>query len=181
MNYLVETLSRAGPKRSEEQRTEDLVSMQHLYLQGWSRASLADRFGISESQVDYDLKKIRKESQKEWFSEIEEARDLARERELMMLRLAWEAFHKSKNKVMTCRACHGDGKKTCAVCKGTGIVEVEVPGNPDYLRVILKVLSDLRKLDGVDVSVNVPNRTTPVNLSLDALIRKQEEERARKG
>lgn len=155
--------------------------MQHLYLQGWSRSQLAGKFGISASQVDYDLNKIRKESQKERFSEIEEARDLARQRAWMVMRLAREAFDRSRYKVVMCRACHGDSKKSCEVCKGAGRIEVEVPGDPDYLQFILKVLSDLRKLDGLDVPVNVPNHNTNANITLDAVIRRQVEERERNG
>lgn len=174
-----ETLPCAGPKRNKEKRAEDLLLMQDLYLQGASRAQLAERFGISVKQVDYDLKKIRQEWQKERFSEIEEARDMARQRALSVMRLAWEAFDKSKRKSVRCRACNGGGKKACTVCKGMGRIEEEVPGDPDFLRLILKVLRDLRKLDGVDMPVNVPNGNTNVNFTLDAVIRRKEKERER--
>jgi hypothetical protein len=172
---------RVGPKRSEEQRSEDLILMQRLYLQGWSRAELAEKFGISVKQIDYDLKKIRKESQRERSSEVEEARGLARQRARMVMRMAWKAFEKSKYKVVKCRACHSESQTACAVCKGMGVVGVEVPGDPNFLRFISKVLSDLRKLDGLDVPVNAPNHNTHANFTLDELIRRQEQERARNG
>lgn len=57
----------AAPTRTKAQREADLAEITRLYCSGWRQVDIADRLGIVQQQVSYDLKAI--------FAEWRKARD----------------------------------------------------------------------------------------------------------
>jgi predicted transcriptional regulator len=48
----------AAPTRTRAQREADLAEISRLYCTGWRQVDIADRLGIAQQQVSYDLKAI---------------------------------------------------------------------------------------------------------------------------
>ena len=86
----------ASTKRNRHQLGSDRLEISRLYLRGLTQVEIAERLGVSQPQICYDLRIVRRDWQasvvKEWGERL--AEETARldlvEREY------WEAFHRSK-------------------------------------------------------------------------------------
>ena len=160
-----------------EAKAQRLQEMRKLrIIGGWNRWELAQHFGISSTQVDRDLEAIRKEideENKKDYQKIEDFRNDAREREFQVRRLAWHEYMKSKVKRVACRSCDDDTQSKCKVCKGDGVIEIEVPGNPAFLAVVCRCDEALREIDGVDVPTRHEVESIVGSFNLEQFIREQ--------
>lgn len=158
-----------GHKRTREEREKARKELWDLRVIGWSRPQLAAHFNISLNQVDSDLRHLCRETKKERAEEIDEYRDMCRQREWQVRKLAWEEYQLSKRKKAVCRACDEDTQKDCLVCKGEGVIEVIVPGNVNYLKLVHECDEALRAIDGVDLEKKGINldAAIKINMSMD--------------
>lgn len=149
--------------------------MADLRLKGWNRPQLAERFGITPGQVDYDLRLIYKEWERERCETVEASRNQARQRELQIRRLAMEEFELSKKRRAVCRACDDDTQKDCPVCQGNGVIEIIVPGNVKYLEIIKDCDEALRAIDGVDQPTKSLSAVVTTSLSFEEFAAEQKQ------
>lgn len=86
----------ARTKRNRHQLGSDRLEISSLYLRGLTQAEIAARLGVSQPQVCYDLRIVRRDWQasavKEWGERL--AEETARLD--MVERENWEAWHRSK-------------------------------------------------------------------------------------
>ena len=166
----------AGAKRSRDQRARDLTEIWELRKIGWNISQLARKFNLSRQQILYDLKTLRKQAEAERAETIEQDRDMAREREWQIRKLAWERFELSCWRTAACRTCTEDTQQDCKVCRGTGAVQVEVPGDPRFLSIINYCDRAIRTLDGLDMPSR--HQIDSVNTNIDIFKIMQEQVRA---
>lgn len=121
-----------GSNRTPFQREYDLERMSALYLTGKTQREIGEIIGVTQQQVNYDLKKLRKRWQESMIANINEVknRELARIDELE--RTYWEAWDASR----------GERRRTLVTKRGTGgddrtraqiITEVS-EGDPRFLQ-----------------------------------------------
>lgn len=88
-------------KRTPDQAEKDREKIAALYLQGWSQIDIAKQLGVTQPQISYDLKIIRKA----WIKTQQEAYDqkIATEVEKYnkIERELWEAWENSKKEETT--------------------------------------------------------------------------------
>ena len=91
----------AAPKRTKFEREKDLLEISHLYLQGITQAEIGQSLDVTQQQICYDLKILRKR----WLQSSVLNIDLAKAKELARIdhleREYWVAWEKSKNPVKT--------------------------------------------------------------------------------
>ena len=139
-----------APKRTKFEREKDLLAISSLYLQGITQAEIGQRIGVSQQQISYDLKVLRKRWLQSSIVNIDEAkaRELARVDHLE--REYWEAWEKSKNPVKTIASKKVDGQQTEKTIQGeTGT------GDPRYLSGVQWCINKRCEIVGLDA----PSRT----------------------
>jgi len=139
-----------APKRTKFEREKDLLAISSLYLQGITQAEIGQRIGVSQQQISYDLKVLRKRWLQSSIVNIDEAkaRELARVDHLE--REYWEAWEKSKNPVKTIASKKVDGQQTEKTIQGeTGT------GDPRYLSGVQWCINKRCEVLGLDA----PSRT----------------------
>jgi len=91
----------ARPKRSEVQRERDKEIISELILKGWSQKRIADYLEVSQPQVSYDLKEIRKEWLESSHINVDLERKIAMKRLELIEREAWDAWDRSQQPEIT--------------------------------------------------------------------------------
>jgi hypothetical protein len=79
--------------RKKDQRRRDLVSLAEYRLKGWSYAKISAALGISTSQIDYDMREIRRQWRETSARDFDAIMDQERERldqAAAALWLGWE-------------------------------------------------------------------------------------------
>ena len=118
----------AAPKRTKFEREKDLLAISSMYLQGITQAEIGQRLGVSQPQISYDLRVLRKRWLQSSIVNINEvkAKELARVDHLE--REYWEAWEKSKSPIKTKGQKKVDGEVVESTVQGeTGT------GDPRYL------------------------------------------------
>jgi len=133
--------------RNDAQRNDDMVKIAKLVLQKrFTVAEIAEKLGLTESQVQYDLKEIREAWKDQLGHDIKEVYS----KQLATLDLleaeAWESWETSK----------ADNKK----------------GNINYWRAIMQCWEQRNKIMGfggerLDINMNLQASTTSVNVNVD--------------
>jgi transcriptional regulator with XRE-family HTH domain len=86
----------ASTKRNQHELAHDRLEISRLYLRGLTQAEIAARMGVSQPQICYDLRLVRRGWQasavKEWGERL--AEETARLN--MVEHENWEAWHRSK-------------------------------------------------------------------------------------
>lgn len=116
----------AATKRSYQQIEADRLEMNRLALAGVPQAEIAERFGLSQPQVAYDLKVVRSR----WTNTMNMDIDAAREKELNLLaeveRRAWEGWERAE------RDGDGGGVRYAAVLLKLSEQRSVLLGLPDH-------------------------------------------------
>ena len=141
----------AAPKRSRSERQRDLATIARLYIrEGLKQHEIADRLGVSQQQISYDLLSLRKMWLKSALVDFNHARaeQLAKIDELE--RTYWEAWLSS---------CEGGGY-TVAVAEQGKDKELEIAktitrentgtGNPAFLAGVERCVGMRNKMLGLD-------------------------------
>jgi hypothetical protein len=152
----------AAPKRTHAQREADLAEISRLYCSGWRQVDIADRLGIAQQQVSYDLKAI--------FADWRKARDgnvtewtNAELAKINALELEyWEAWRRScedRTRVVKGARVTPSGTGKATTTNATTTTETLL-GNPAYLAGVQWCIERRCKILGIDAPVKVAP-TTP--------------------
>lgn len=134
-----------GPKRTPTQRENDLEQIAALYLKGVRQWQIAEKLGIVQSQVSYDLKTIHKrwrESSLVNMNEVKQ-RELARIDELE--RTYWDAWERSVGEKTKTRTEKVVGSKAAKA----SIEKDQMLGNPAYLSGVQWCIEQRCKIFGI--------------------------------
>jgi transposase len=175
----------AARKRTPFQREEDLVQITRLYLQGRTQRDIAEAVGVSQGQVNHDLKLIQTRWRESSIMDMNEAkqRELARLDELE--REYWAAWEQSKNERTRARQ-ESDGKSKDGkpnVVRAT-MEREQRDGNPAFLAGVMSCIERRCKLLGLDapakaeltgkdggpIKTEVANKPDLSKLSVDELL-----------
>ena len=101
----------ARPKRTSDQAEHDYTRIARMYLQGQTQSAIAAELGLSQQQISYDLRIIRKR----WLDSSLRDFDAAKAEELAKIDLIeselWEAWNASKGDKEITTHEEGDGPK----------------------------------------------------------------------
>jgi len=122
----------AAPKRTKFEREKDLLEISHLYLQGITQAEIGQRLDVTQQQICYDLKILRKRWLQSSIVNINEvkAKELARVDHLE--REYWEAWERSIGKHQT-KTVKARGTKESADLAEQTLKTEDINGDPRYL------------------------------------------------
>jgi hypothetical protein len=141
----------AARKRTPFQREEDLVQITRLYLQGRTQRDIAEVVGVSQGQVNHDLKLIQQRWRESSIMDMNEAKqkELARIDEVEIQ--FWEAWERSKSERTRARQ-ESDGKSKDGkpnVVRAT-MEKEQRDGNPAFLAGVMSCIERRCKLLGLD-------------------------------
>jgi predicted XRE-type DNA-binding protein len=175
----------AARKRTPFQREEDLVQITRLYLQGRTQRDIAEVVGVSQGQVNHDLKLIQQRWRESSIMDMNEAKqkELARIDEVEIQ--FWEAWERSKNERTRARQ-ESDGKSKDGkpnVVRAT-MEKEQRDGNPAFLAGVMSCIERRCKLLGLDapakaeltgkdggpIKTEVANKPDLSKLSVDELL-----------
>jgi hypothetical protein len=154
----------AARKRTPFQREEDLVQITRLYLQGRTQRDIAEVVGVSQGQVNHDLKLIQTRWRESSIMDMNEAKQRELERLDILEREYWAAWEQSKNERTRARQ-ESDGKSKDGkpnVVRAT-MEREQRDGNPAFLAGVMSCIERRCKLLGLDAPVKQQNLN--VNLS----------------
>jgi hypothetical protein len=130
----------AENKRTKVQRENDLVKISQLYLAGSTQAEIAAQLGVTQPQISYDLKELRKGWLESSLVNLDEAKaqELAKidrlEREYWSV---WERSQKDKKTETTGEA-------------GTTVRTEEQSGDPRFLEGVRWCIHKRCEIFGID-------------------------------
>jgi predicted XRE-type DNA-binding protein len=175
----------AARKRTPFQREEDLVQITRLYLQGRTQRDIAEVVGVSQGQVNHDLKLIQQRWRESSIVDMNEAKqkELAHIDEVR--REYWSAWERSKSERTKARQ-ESDGKSKDGkpnVVRAT-MEREQRDGNPAFLAGVMScierrckllgldapVKSELTGKDGGPIKTEAANKPDLSKLSLDELL-----------
>jgi len=147
-----------GPKRSKLEKKRDRARIADMYLDGMEQTEIAEKFGLAQSQISYDLKKI----QEEWLHnttmnlDAHKAEEVAKT--LQTERMYRDIYRKSLNdfkaQTATLHAERPGDKKEKTKEKSLPVIQVihteNRNGDPRALDGILKCIERRCKLLGLD-------------------------------
>lgn len=155
----------AAPKRTRLERERDLVEISKLYFEHWPQVAIADKLGLSQQQISYDLKVLYKRWSAESLSTIGDlkARELAKIDNLE--REYWEAWRRSceDKEIDTTKAVPDEKEPTKGVTKEkTRRVEGQA-GDPRFLTGVQWCINKRAEIIGLDAG------TKNLNIDLSTL------------
>ena len=166
------------PKRTKTEREEALAQVAMLDKRGWNQYDIARRLGVSQGQVSYDLKIVRKRYREVQLQEIGDKVALAVMQYQEIMREAWEAWERSKldaMKTVTEETLFDDEVRT----KLVKYVEGRLPG-AEYLRTVLGCLQAIRELEGLDKPKESLVSTVTATIPFDEIMKRADAKRAAK-
>jgi hypothetical protein len=166
----------SAPKRSRQQREEDLNKLAVLYVQRATQMEIASQLGISQSQVSQDIKKLLKK----WDKEQVELIDQSKQEQLQGLKLIeremwleWKKSQLDKRPVVTKsksgkfkkedekRSIFGDNKNEPQEGKATDwrilMTEEYTRGDMEYMKGIMWCYQERAKIEGLYAPKKVAN------------------------
>jgi predicted XRE-type DNA-binding protein len=141
----------AARKRTPFQREEDLVQITRLYLQGRTQRDIAEVVGVSQGQVNHDLKLIQQRWRESSIMDMNEAKQRELARMDILEREYWAAWEQSKNERTRARQ-ESDGKSRDGkpnVVRAT-MEREQRDGNPAFLAGVMSCIERRCKLLGLD-------------------------------
>ena len=149
-----------GPKRSKVQIKQDRTQIAQLYMQGKSQTEIAQKLGLCQQQISYDLKAI----QTEWQKDTTLALDAYTARELAKLdhteRRYWEAWERSieefRSRTIKAKGIKADQKIQAKPEQAEQTIYTENRcGDPRFLDGVLKCIERRCKLLGLDAPARI--------------------------
>lgn len=142
--------SKHTPKFTPTEREEHLFKVAKLDRKRWSQIRIAKELGVSQQQISYDLKVIKKRYKEAYLEDTHMRIYETRQQYNDLLEEIWDALEKSKSaaeKEVCEEYIDEDGEVTGG--KRTLSREGRIL-EPAYAGLITKILKDLRELDGLD-------------------------------
>jgi biotin operon repressor len=121
----------AKTKRSKEEREQQRIQIIELLAQGLTQAVIADRLGLSQPQINYDIQLIRKRWREQQDNDFEELTAQQIAKIDLTERDYWQGWNTSRN--------DPSGRA--------------LPGDPAYLAGVLNCVRQRCKLLGIDAVV----------------------------
>jgi predicted transcriptional regulator len=133
-------------KRTPVERNRDLKLTAEMYIRGKTQYEIASELGISQSQVNYDLKAIQAQWRESTTMNLDEAKakELARLDELE--REFWAAWEASKGERTQAR----QEKNNSGATVKASMMKEQRDGNPAFLNGVLSCIDRRCKLLGLD-------------------------------
>jgi len=147
-------------KRSNFQVKQDRVKIAEQYLRGHSQSEIADKLGLTQQQISYDLQAI----QAEWLKNTTMALDEYKARELAKIdhaeRCYWEAWERSieefRSRTIKAKGIKADQKIQAKPEQAEQTIYTENRcGDPRFLDGVLKCIERRCKLLGLDAPAKV--------------------------
>jgi predicted transcriptional regulator len=138
-------------KRTPVERNRDLKLTAEMYIRGKTQYEIASELGISQGQVNYDLKAIQAQWRESTTMNLDEAkgRELARLDELE--RTFWNAWEASKmERTKSRQETDGSKKDGKLTVKKASTEKEQRDGNPAFLAGVLSCIDRRCKLLGLD-------------------------------
>ncbi len=139
-----------APKRSKRKIEKDRVRIAEWYLQGETQADIAEELGVSQPQISYDLKAIRKEWLKSSLIDFNEAkaRELAKIDNIEITYWqAWDRSNKAKRTETT--TVRGEDGQTISIT----IKEEQLTGDKRFLDGVESCIDKRIKIFGLAAPV----------------------------
>jgi len=134
-----------APKRTTFEREKDLLGISRQYLQGITQAEIGQGLGLSQQQISYDLKALRKRWLNSSVVNIDEAKAKELARVDHLEREYWDAWEKSKNPHKTTASKKVDGEQIEKTIQGeTGT------GDPRFLAGVQWCIDKRCRIFGLD-------------------------------
>src|SRR5260370_24870292 len=140
---------KTGPKRSKLERQQRLHVVAEMHNRGYSQKAIAAQLGDPTStQVEYDLKVLKKRYQNLQQLAVTAHREEISDQYRAIFEEMWEAYRESKTKKVI-----ADEKVTegTAVISTPVVVEVSVNPDPRFMGIAKGCLEAFRKLIGADL------------------------------
>ena len=137
----------SAPKRTAFEREAQLVEIKDAYLRGDTQMSIAQRFGLSQSQISRDLATIQRRWRESSIVDIYEAKQRELERIDVLEREYWQAWEASKGEQSRSTA-----SKTGDVARAQ-VVKYESAGDPRFLAGIQWCIEQRCKILGLLAAV----------------------------
>jgi predicted transcriptional regulator len=179
--------SPGGRKRTDAQREAQLIKIEEMSIEGISQYEIAEKFGLSQSQVSRDLKEISKRATETEPADKAKHRDQLRKVSVHMRKKLFTAYNRStkdkevqtKKKVVI-QGAESDALKGGRKAKGPSeCMEASLRsegqcGNPAYMSEIGKCLDREAKLFGLNVVEKLELRSgdKPVQVKFVRVIQK---------
>ena len=145
--------------RNKAQLEKDMIRLAELYLKGWSQRRIAADIGVSQAQINKDLKKLRAE----WLQSALVDFDAAKARELAKIDAlearAWEAFEASAGKKVRTTKEKSTGGKDGGRSRVV-VNEEESAGDPRFLDRVSWCIEKRCRIFGIDAPTKI-SPTTP--------------------
>jgi len=180
------TSKSTGPKRDPLQREKDLEELARRYIRKSykdlanreTQASIAADFGVSQAQISYDIRTLKRRWQTAAIQNIEDAVSERIQELYAVMEEAWVGWETSlqpkereiKQKAETAGSVNdaggadAKGKRTRMQVSST---KVDSSGNPAYLNIVLSCISQIRELRGLDkptkTALTTPDGDNPYN------------------
>lgn len=166
-------MAKRGPKRTKTQMEIDLAKIARLDRMGYDSTAISVQIGVTRQQVDYDLKKIRKQYAETKLHEREMYVNQINAQLNDLLVEHWRCYkllHEEHVKITiekTPRVIKDkDGNvidESFNISKETTVTEQLVPG-AEHLRAIHDILKSKRELFGTDAPKRVDVRKLTIDL-----------------
>lgn len=144
----------SAPKRSEIQIERDREIITELTLKGWTQQRIADYLEISQSQINYDLKKIRKDWLENSHINIDLERKIALKKLELVEREAWNAWDRSQQPEITELAERLNEKINKEKVSRRSVSRV---GDPNFLAKVLDVCKERHSILGLNQTKHTQN------------------------
>lgn len=144
----------SAPKRSEIQIERDRETITELSLKGWTQQRIADYLELSQSQVNYDLKKIRKSWLESSNVNINLERKIAMKKLELIEREAWGAWDRSQQPEVTELAERINETINKEKVSRRSVSRV---GDPNFLAKVLDVCKERHSILGLNQTKPTPN------------------------
>lgn len=131
-----------GPKRTRDQVRLDRTEIMRLYLEHKPQTEIAQIFGVSRTQIGYDIKRIREAWKKSSVIDFDEKKRIELDRIDVLERNAWEAWERSQKETVTKKAG-----------KDSSIVTQTSAGNPRFLEIVIKCIERRCRIFGIDAPI----------------------------
>lgn len=141
-----------GRTRAEEMKVLEMrAEIATLYKRGWNQYELAEKFGLSQPAIWSHIRKMKDKWLEEQAAGIEEIQALQIERILDVMRVAWEAFEKSKGRRVRTTSVREpkDSKDSKMPTKVTRHAE-EMNGDPRYLDKVMWAIEKINQMYQLD-------------------------------
>lgn len=149
-----------GDERSKYQKQLDQLEMVRLLRRGWTISRIAEHFGLTETQVGYDMRVVLRDIRKERTKDVDALVTAKLEEYGEVKREAWDSWEKSKGPatkrtMKRIETSRGEATETTDS-------EEAVCGDPRFLKTVMECIEAERDLLGINAPKKIDVNATVV-------------------